>query len=608
LLIPEHKIEEILDRADIVAVISRHVELRKSGRSFKGKCPFHQEKSASFYVTPDIRRFKCFGCQAGGDVIAFVQRYLGKTFVDAVRDLAREVGIDLEAAVDPSMRERQQLKEATDLAQAHFRAQLASEAGRKAREYLASRGVSEKNAQEFGLGYAPLMWSLLADKLREAGLLEFGVRAGLVAPRSRGDGYYDLFRGRLIVPIRAPEGRTIAFGGRLLEGEDGPKYLNSKESKLYNKSEVLFGMDLAREELRRRKSAVLVEGYFDCIALHEAGVKNALALCSTALTLGHLGVLGRAEAKELVLMLDGDEAGKKAVERLAGPILAAGMAAKVALLPDGEDPDTFVRKEGADGAMRLVEQAKPLSAHLFDAALPEGPAASFEAKMSALERLRPVASPLPVGLVRSAFFGAMSRHFGLPAQELEASLRGKSAPPKPQPKPQAAAPWQGSPQREAQARPPRPLARPAAERPPDLLEARYAALVLRLPRLVGKDEHRVQDELSHSGLRALVAHALTLGAQDALYEAAEGTRMALDAARRELPEDESALEPLFVDLCRKLKLRRVEEQLSYIAKVTGRLDGASELTEDARRLIEQRVELLALKRRLLERVDGPGRK
>jgi DNA primase len=630
-LIPEHKIQEVLDRVDLVAVVSRYVELKKSGRSFKGKCPFHEEKSASFHVTPEIRRFKCFGCQAGGDAIAFVQRYLGKTFVDAVKDLAREAGVDLEAAVDPAARERQQLKEATDFAAEHFKARLwDAERGKKAREYLQSRGVAEKTAREFGLGWAPPHPTDLSDRLLKAGMLEWAFNAGLVKKRDRGEGFYDAFRSRLMIPIRSPEGRTIAFGGRFLELEPvppdrkPPKYLNSRESRLYNKSEVLFGMDVAREEIRKSKAAVLVEGYFDCIALHEAGVKNAVALCSTALTPGHLGLLSRGEARELVLLLDGDEAGRKAVERLAGAILAAGFAARVAALPEKEDPDTFARRAGVEGVRALVGQAHPLTRYLFEAVLPQGADATFEDKMKALERLKPLCAQLPVGLTRSAFFGALSKHSGLPAAELEAVLRGRAPPVRPAPKPGRSEGFDGRPGAAAPspapagggfshnggttrpAQPParetseRPSGRPAAERAPDALEACFAAAVLRNPRLLDADEHRVHDELQHQGLRAVVHHVATgSGAEDALFEAAGALKTSLERASRELPPEQEVLERFFRAACRKLKLRRIEEQLAYIAKVTGRLQGASELTDDTRRLIEQRVELLELKKRLM---------
>lgn len=446
-MIPEGKIDEIRERIDLVALCNRHgVELKKSGRSFKGRCPFHNEKTPSFYVWAEERRFKCFGCQAGGDAFSFVQRLLGKTFIDTVRDLAKEAGVDLEQSVDPALKEKAQIKEATDYAFEHFKKNLWDPViGKKPREYLLSRGVSEENAKAFGLGWAPLAWSELADKLRENGLLTFGEKAGLVSPRARSDGYYDQFRGRLMIPIRSPEGRTIAFGGRLLEsdapkGEEGPKYLNSKESRLYNKSEVLYGLDQAREEIRKRRRAILVEGYFDAIGLHQAGVKSAVALCSTTITPGHLQLLNRAEAKELVLLLDGDDAGRKAVERLAGGLLAAGATAKVALLPDGEDPDTWARKVGEQTVRDLIDKAQGLSEYLFKTVLPRGDSASFEDKMSALERLKPIAAQIPVGLVRSAFFAGLSRHMGLPASELESALRGKQQPVKAVPKPGSGAP------------------------------------------------------------------------------------------------------------------------------------------------------------------------
>jgi DNA primase len=600
-LIPDNKIEEILARVDLVALVSRHVELKKAGRSWKGRCPFHQEKSASFHVTPEMGRFKCFGCQAGGDAIAFVQRYLGKTFVDAVRDLAREVGVDLEAAEDPTARERQQLKEVTDFAAEHFKSRLwDAEAGKAAREYLQGRGVTDEVARAFGLGLAPAAWSELADKLNTAGLLEFGALAGLVAKRQKGDGYYDMFRGRLVIPIRAPEGRTIAFGGRLLESaasaagtDGGPKYLNSRESKLYNKSETLYGMDQARDEIRRAKSAVLVEGYFDCIGMHQAGVKNAVALCSTALTAGHLGLLARSEAKELILLLDGDDAGRKAVERLAGPILAAGASAKVALLPEGEDPDTFARRVGPEGVRALLGSSRTLTQHLFATVLPGGPEATFEAKMQAIDRLKPIAAVLPVGLARSAFFAALASHSGLPAAELEASLRGKVQPVQAVPKPNVIA-----------APPPKPVAQ-ASDRAPDALEAYLAALALKDRKLLAKDAHRVCDQLTHAGLRNMLARlASGQSPEEALYEATPIVKGALLAAAQKLPAEPSEWERVFVSTCQRLMLRRIEEQLSYIARVTASLEGASELNEEMRRLLTERSELLALKRKVLEEPQG----
>ena len=578
--IPEHTIDEILERVDLVALVSRHVELKKSGKSFKGRCPFHQEKSASFYVTPELKRFKCFGCQAGGDAIAFVQRYLGKTFVDAVRDLAREAGVDLAAAEDPSARERQHLREVTDLALEHFKSQLwhPSE-GRLAREALAARGVGEETARSFGLGWAPEAWSRLGDLLLARGLLEFGINSGLVQRRTRGEGAYDVFRGRLMIPIRAPDGRVVAFGGRLLVGDQGPKYLNSKESRLYNKSETLYGLDRARDEVRRRKSAVLVEGYFDVIGLHQAGVTHAVALCSTALTGGHLQQLQRVEARELVLLLDGDEAGRKAVERLAPALLAAGASTRVALLPEGEDPDTFARGRGAEAVRALLAAAVPLSEHLFRTLLPEGRAASFERKMDALGRLRPVVAELPVGLLRSAFFSGLAAYCGLPAVELEAGLRGKGPLLRPVPKPAVAAPVR-------------------VERPLDRAEAALGALFLTRPELI-RGASAVLDEVTHPGLRAVLAQLQAgVAPADALEGASPRLRTTLETAQGLLPRDPQQLPEALETLGRRLKLARVKERLDHIARSTALLVGAHELDEETKRLQEERGELLRLKRQL----------
>ncbi len=600
-MIPEHKIEEILERVDLVSLISRHVELKKSGREFKGRCPFHQEKTPSFYVVPEKRFYFCHGCRASGDAVSFVQRYLGKTFVDAVKDLAREVGVDIEAAQDPTAKERQQLKEVTDAAAEHFRALLWQDEGRAARKYLEGRGVSEETAHAFGLGWTPNAWSLLADKLTRLGMAEWAVKAGLIQRRNNADGYYDFFRSRLMIPIRAPEGRPIAFGGRLMGAEEGPKYLNSKDSLLYNKSETLYGMDQARDEIRRRKAAILVEGYFDCIGLHQVGVRHAVALCSTAITPGHLQLLRRAEAQQLVLLLDGDQAGLAAVERLAGPLLAAGAAARVALLPQGDDPDTFARREGTEGVERLLQGAQPLTSHIFATVLPQGGQASFEEKMTALERLKPMAAQLPMGLVRSAFLNAVGTHFNLPVGDLEGALR----PARPVPKP-AQQPVSGSSSQRAA-----PAPRPAPVRPPDALEALYVASAVREPRLVARDSFRICDELSHTGLRVVLAQATSgQGTEDALFEAAEPVKRAIEVALRQLPEGGAALEQAFLTVCRKLMLRRIDEQLAYIEKATKQAPGAYDLTEETRRLLAQRIELLALKKRVQDelRPSGPGTK
>jgi DNA primase len=271
------------------------------------------------------------------------------------------------------------------------------------------------------------------------------------------------------------------------------------------------------------------------------------------------------------------------VERLSGPILAHGTAAKVAVLPDGEDPDTFARKAGEEGVRRLLEAARPLTEHLFVTLLPQGGASTFEAKMQALDRLKPVCAALPVGLVRSAFFGAMANHFKLPAAELEAQLRGKHAPLKPAPKPS---------EQEAAPKP--------AERPPDTLEASYAAAVLADPRLARKDLQGVQGDLRHLGLRALVG-AVMAGEQveEALQNASDPVRRALEQARAGMPQEPADREAWFLKIVQKVKVRKIEDRLTEIARLTAQLEGASELTEETRSLIDERKVLLEEKKRVL---------
>jgi DNA primase len=590
--IPEHKIEELLERIDMVGLVGRHVELKKVGRSWRGRCPFHEEKTPSFYVTPELKTFKCFGCQAGGDAISFVQKYEGKGFVDAVKELAKEVGMELSVAEDPAAAQRQKLREVTDFAQRHFQARLwePTEAGRAAVAYLADRGIQPEAIKAFGLGLCGSGWDDLSNALKAQGTLEWALAVGLVHKRKSGSGHYDAFRGRLMIPIRSPEGRCIAFGGRLLGGgsSEGPKYLNSPQSPLYNKSEILFGMDVAKEEIRKRRAAVLVEGYFDCLMLHQVGVRHAVAICSTALTPGQLLALKRAEASELTLLLDGDAAGQKAVERLAGLLLSQGSSAKVACLPEGEDPDTFARRQGPSGVQALLDSAKPLSMHLMESLLPQGRLASFEMKMEAIQRLRPICAELPPGLARSAFFGTLSQHFGIAARELEEVLRGKAATLAQRPK-------------ESPAPPPR--AAPPPARRMDPLEAFWAAAAMKQPELL---QGEGLEGAAHPGIRSLLARlAEGVPPVELLEEASEPVRRALSEASARLPEPGEALADTFWAIGKKLRLRRIEEQLSHIAKVTGQIALAGELTEETRRLQAERMELLALRRKIVAEVRPP---
>ncbi|RKI01710.1 DNA primase [Corallococcus sp. AB038B] len=571
-------LEELRHRVDLPGLISRHVALTPSGKEFRGRCPFHEERTPSFFVVPEKGFFFCHGCRARGDAVDFLRRMLGLSFGEAVRELARQVGLPVSESEASAADSSQRLRDVTRLAQEHFQTLLWSSEGASTRAYLQARGVTEETARAFGLGWAPEAWDRLAERLERAGLREAGLETGLVQPRKKGAGCYDFFRGRVMLPLRSPDGRPLGFGGRLMAGgAEGPKYLNSKDSPLYHKADTLFGMDLARAEIRRLHRAVLVEGYFDCVLLHQVGVRHAVALCSTHLTPGHLQMLARAEARELVLLLDGDAAGLAAVERLAGPLLAAGVATFVALLPQGEDPDTFALREGGAGVSRLLEDARPLTRHLFTTVLPEGRDASFEAKMLALGRLRDVVAKIPPGLMRTAFLHALSAHVGLPSAELEGVLTGT---------PGATA---------AQAPSPPPAVVTPAERGVDALEARAVACVLRHPSVRDQDAFGALEHLQEAGLRMALGTATTGG-----LTATGVVARALAGATRTLPTDADALVKVFRATCCELSLRRMDAELAKLAELNRdpRPSGATLAR------LSQRSELLALRHRVRQVLQG----
>ncbi len=584
MLIPPEKVQEILERTDLVALVSRHVELRKSGRTFLGLCPFHAEKTPSFNVNPERRFFKCFGCDASGDAITFLQRLHGRSFVETVRELAREAGIEIEQRVDPAMEERSRMLQASELARRHFEERLWNDPrAALGRQHLEQRNVPAEIARQFSLGYALNSWNDLGDRLVKEGALEWGARAGLCAPRQSG-GFYDVFRGRLMVPIRSPEGRTIAFGARRVEemqgGEPGPKYLNSRESPLYRKAETLYGLDLAKEEIRRQKTAVLVEGYFDVIGLYSAGVRNAVALCSTALTPGHLAALSRVDAKELVLLLDGDAAGLRAVERLAGPILATGTNARVATLPEGDDPDTFAFREGAAAVERLLDGAPALSAHLLHRTLPRGLAHSFEEKMAAVARLKPVVEQMAPGMAKDLFIAEIAAHVGV----AESSVRGHlMAEPKPaRPKPAA------------------PVARPVSL---NAHEALYAALLIADPTLRDEPAARFHASIRDGALRVLLELDHPEAALDQLPAP---VRKQIEARLAEIAHTLGSSDlrrQALKDASRKLRLARTEEEIASLIEALQRLGEQGASDDEILALQTQIKEASGERKRLRERSE-----
>jgi DNA primase len=363
-------LREIRERVDIASFIGQYVQLRKRGNDLVGLCPFHLEKTPSFHVHPDRGFFKCFGCGTGGDLITFVQKLENASFGDAVRMLAAKAGIELEPE-DPrktrARSEREAIYEANRVAAEYFGRTLAAEAGAAARRYLEQRGIEPATVERFRLGYAPESWSGLVTELERNGVdLAVAAKAGLIKPGQRG--YYDFYRGRLMVPTYSTTGEVIAFGGRAL-GDGEPKYLNTSTTPVYVKGHHLYAINLARRAAQSDGTLIVVEGYLDCIALHQAGFENSVAALGTSFTAEQAAEL-RKYAEYVYLCFDGDAAGSgaatKAVDMASKAIENTGSSVRIALLPPGEDPDSFVRARGAPEFRRLLDAAKPAIAFKID--------------------------------------------------------------------------------------------------------------------------------------------------------------------------------------------------------------------------------------------------
>ena len=360
-------VSEIKARVSIVDVVGRYVSLKKQGRTFKGLCPFHSEKTPSFQVDDTRRRFHCFGCGVGGDVIEFLMSIDHKDFMEAVIELAEQAGVTLpEKPSTPAQRRTRSEREAmfalNQKAASFFAARLLGARAQAARNYLKTRSIDSETANAFGIGYAPEGWTALVEYFRSEHLsFPLAQRVGLIKEGQRG--WHDRFSHRLMFPIRDVNNRVIAFGARIL-GPGEPKYLNSPESPLFSKSNALYGLDLARQSIRQEDAVVVVEGYFDVIALHQAGIRHVVATCGTALTPGHVHLL-RRYSKNIILIFDGDRAGLAAAEKSLGIFLEEGVWPSYVALPSDKDPDDTVREEGAEAFRARLARSIPLLEHVI---------------------------------------------------------------------------------------------------------------------------------------------------------------------------------------------------------------------------------------------------
>ncbi|MGQ0666944.1 MAG: DNA primase [Nitrospiraceae bacterium] len=387
-LISKDVIDRIRDRVDIVEIVSQHVALAKAGQGFKARCPFHQDKTPSFTVSPSKQIFHCFGCGVGGDVFAFLERTTGDSFPEVVQELGRKVGIEVVAASGNSEQQAspaRRLEEINRAAAVWFQHNLRdAHLGANAREYLAGRGIRQTMTDQFGIGVAPLGGDGLLKALTRQGFTPGELLgAGLLTAREKGTGYYDKFRARIMFTITDLRKRVVGFGGRVL-GEGLPKYLNSPDTPLFKKGQTLFAFDHAREAIGRTKTVIVVEGYFDAIALHQAGITHTVATLGTALTPEHVQVLRRFAAN-VVLLFDPDAAGVRAALRGLELFVNSGLGVKVITLPAGEDPDTFVRKEGA-GAFAGLEAAAPsLLDYALDYSMKQAESGALETRIRSVD-------------------------------------------------------------------------------------------------------------------------------------------------------------------------------------------------------------------------------
>lgn len=440
--IPEEKINEIRHKASILEVISDYVALKKSGRNYLGLCPFHSERTPSFTVNEEKGIFYCFGCGVGGNLFHFLMRAQKMSFPETVREVARRYGIPLperELSAEEKRRKtlRAQLLEVNEAAAAYYQEILLSkQAGEEGRNYLARRGLSRELIQTHRLGFAPDAWDALALHFQKKGVdLRMAETLGLLLPRKEGPvagnqpSYYDRFRRRVIFPIQNDGGQVCGFGGRIIDQPSPetlpppPKYMNSPESPVYRKGHLLYGLQVAKGPIREKGKAIIVEGYMDLLSLHQEGILNVVAALGTSLTPVQVSLLGRF-AGEAVLIFDADEGGKRATERSLELFLQERLAVKVASLPAGEDPDSFIRKERRSGFERLLEGALPLMEFLWQKASRRYPTGTVEGKVRVVRELIPALRRLSDPLERNLYIERIAHGLGMKESQIRSLMPG----------------------------------------------------------------------------------------------------------------------------------------------------------------------------------------
>ncbi|MCS5621151.1 MAG: DNA primase [Nitrospinaceae bacterium] len=408
--IPDNIIDEIRDRTDIVAVISEHVVLKKSGKNFKGLCPFHSEKTPSFSVSPEKRIYHCFGCGTGGNVFKFLMEIQNISFPDAIKYLAERTGIPLPRNAsghhpDPKQKEREALRKLNESATRYFQSLLKNpEGGLNARNYLSSRHFDSGILDRYRIGWSAPTWRGLLNHVQQKSsvTMERLVQSGLVIQKEDGSNVYDRFRGRVIFPIKDLHGNIIGFGGRAIAEEDQPKYLNSSETLLYQKGETLFGIDQAKHAIRRKNQVILVEGYFDQMRAVQHGIDHVVATCGTALTAKQAGIL-RNHAETAILAFDSDPAGRSAAGKGFDILLEHGLNVKIVVLPEGQDPDSFIHEQGTEKFLEKIRCAKPFIESYIDALVQETPGKTPADRVKMANQILPLLAKIQNNVERTAW-------------------------------------------------------------------------------------------------------------------------------------------------------------------------------------------------------------
>ena len=457
-MIPDDQVEEVRSRADIVEVIGELVPLKKAGREYKANCPFHEERTPSFYVVPDKGFYKCFGCGKSGDVFSFVMERQGLDFVEAVKHVAGRAGVEVREVKRGREEEdpHRPLHEINAFARDWFRAQLLDdEVGARARAYLEGRGVNAETAERFGLGWAPDEWRALREAAATHGLDEaLMLQVGLLGTSEKSSEPYDRFRGRIVFPIEGLSGKVIAFGGRVLgkESKEAPKYLNSPESPVFQKGQTLYGLSWARHAIRREEKALVVEGYMDVVSLAAHGFENVVAPLGTALTREQAKLLSRYSTRVL-LLFDSDAAGLKATFRAGDALLEEGLHPAVVTLPPGEDPDTVVRSHGEEAMRSHIDDAIDVLDRKLQILDEKDYFSTIEGTRTAVDRLLPTLRAAADPALRDIYVDRVAERTGVRRETLEAEIersrqraahRPAEAPAPPPPRGRPALPKRGA--------------------------------------------------------------------------------------------------------------------------------------------------------------------